>query len=59
MFDRMTVASRTQWRNDAPPVGQVVEVWFLSEIILAKHDGQTWRTLAGVPVSDIEWWRPQ
>ena len=48
----------SKWRNDTPPVGQVVEAWFFTDIVLARHDGQTWCGLNGVAVSGIEWWRP-
>jgi len=55
----MPAEANKDWRNDTPPVGQVVEAWFFTEIVLAKHDGQTWRTLDGVAVLGIEWWRPK
>ena len=38
------------WRNDAPPRGEWCEVWFWTQCLRARFDGERWRTRAG------GWW---
>jgi len=45
------------WRNDAPPVNWVVEVWYINTVILAVWDGAKWRTMEGVALGDVSHWR--
>lgn len=47
------------WRDDAPPVGQVVEVWAWLSVVLATWDGSTWRTVEGQPLRYVSHWRPR
>ena len=35
------------WRTDKPAPGRVVEVWFLTTVILAAWTGNEWRTADG------------
>jgi hypothetical protein len=47
------------WRKDKPPVGHVVEVWYLTAVLLAHWNGQQWRTADGATFADgiITHWR--
>jgi hypothetical protein len=48
---------RLAWRNDTPPSGKVVEVWFMTAAILAVYDGSTWRTADGQHLIGVTHWR--
>ncbi len=45
------------WRTDKPAPGRVVEVWFLTTVILAAWTGNEWRTADGDRLSEITHWR--
>lgn len=47
----------TEWRSDAPPVGQVVEVWAWLSVALAVWTGTEWRTLEGQVLRYVSHWR--
>lgn len=57
----LTGAPANGWRaanRSLPPVGQVVEVWWLVTTILAVWDGQAWRAADDKSVlRHIEYWR--
>jgi hypothetical protein len=46
-----------RWRSDAPPVGRVVEVWYVNAVILAVWHGDVWRTVEGQPLHHVSHWR--
>lgn len=46
-----------RWRTDKPSIGQVVEVWFLSSVILAVWDGSGWKTVEGNRIAPVTHWR--
>ncbi len=35
------------WRTDKPAINHVVEVWYLTTVILATWNGAQWRTADG------------
>ena len=39
--------NHTAWRTDKPPVGHVVEVWYLTTVLLAYWNGEQWKTPDG------------
>lgn len=45
------------WRNDAAPVNEVVEVWYINSVILAVFDGEMWKTADGSQLSLVSHWR--
>lgn len=47
----------TSWRSDPPPVGEVVDVWYVNTVILAFFDGDGWRTPDGGRLSLVSHWR--
>jgi len=56
--DRVTVATISSWRHDAPPpVGHLVEIWHGWTIVEAVYDGWMWRTPGGTPIAVDAWWR--
>jgi len=46
-----------EWRSDAPPVGQVVEVWAWLSVALAVWTGTEWRTPEGQVLRYVSHWR--
>lgn len=53
----MNLQTAASWRSDAPPVGEVVEVWYVNSVILAYFDGDGWRTTEGGRLSLVSYWR--
>ncbi len=45
------------WRTDKPPIGELVEVWFLTEIVIASWTGEVWRSLEWQILYDVTHWR--
>jgi len=46
-----------RWRNDAPPLCEVVEVWYINRIVLAAWSGVGWSTVDGSPLPSVVYWR--
>jgi len=46
-----------EWRSDAPPVGQGVEVWAWLSVALAVWTGTEWRTPEGQVLRYVSHWR--
>lgn len=44
------------WRTDSPPQNHVVEVWYLSAVILAVWRGD-WFTPEGQQLTEVTHWR--
>lgn len=55
MEGELTVA---EWRDDTPPVGQVVEVWDWLAVVRAVWTGEEWHTPDGMRLRWISHWRP-
>ncbi len=51
------LAATAEWRSDAPPVGQVVEVWAWLDVELAVWTGTEWRTMEGQTLRYVRHWR--
>ena len=53
------MSSSRAWCTDKPPVGKVVEVWFLTDVLVAKWTGTRWETPEGAYFVDgiITHWR--
>ena len=47
-----------EWRDDTPPVGQVVEVWDWLAVVRAVWTGEEWRAVDGMRLRWISHWRP-
>lgn len=47
----------TAWRTDKPPVGHVVEVWYMTRVELATWTGEVWRSLEWGILYDVTHWR--
>ena len=45
------------WRNDATPRGEWCEVWFWTQCLRARFDGERWRDEAGRVLAGVEYWR--
>lgn len=60
MMDRMTVASQTHWRTDAPAAGIEYEVWFHNGYRDAVwRDGQWYDARTGSWLPGVSHWRPK
>lgn len=53
----MAEVVRLGWQKDTPPVGRIVEVWYVNSIILAVWDGRSWKTAEGTPLMSVTHWR--
>jgi hypothetical protein len=50
---------RFGWRDDKPPVGVLVEVWYLSAVCLATWTGKAWLAQDGTAMAYVTHWRTQ
>jgi hypothetical protein len=55
---RSTTIRVSTWRNDPPPAGVVLEVWYYNVIILAIWNDHVWRTVdTSQPLANVTHWR--